>query len=113
MATLFREYFPMTKVRDGLFEIVERLYGVKMVPKNGIVGKDIWHEDVEWFDVVDGDGELLGEFFMDLYPREGKYGHAAQWGLVPRVRLADGRMQNLLQRWCATSPHPPTICQAC
>lgn len=101
-----REYFPMTKVRDGLFEIVDRLYGVKMVPKDGVVGRDVWHEDVEWFDVVDADGEVLGEFFMDLYPREGKYGHAAQWGLVPRVRLADGSMQKPVAALVCNFPAP-------
>ena len=103
---IVREYFPMAKVRDGLFEIVERLYGVKMMPKNGVVGKDVWHEDVEWFDVVDGDGEMLGEFFMDLYPREGKYGHAAQWGLVPRVRLADGSIQKPVAALVCNFPAP-------
>jgi len=101
-----REYFPMSKVRDGLFEIVNRLYGVTMVPKDGVVGKDIWHEDVEWFDVVDGDGEMLGEFFMDLYPREGKYGHAAQWGLVPRVKLADGSIQKPVAALVCNFPAP-------
>ncbi len=102
-----REYFPMTKVRDGLFDIVERLYGVTMVPKHGEVGADIWHESVEWFDVVDADGNVLGEFFMDLYPREGKYGHAAQWGLVPRVRLGEDRIQKPVAALVCNFP-PPT-----
>ena len=101
-----REYFPMTKVRDGLFEIVDRLYGVKMVPKTGSVGSTVWHEDVEWFDVVDANGDELGEFFMDLYPREGKYGHAAQWGLVPRVRLSDGSVQKPVAALVCNFPAP-------
>jgi thimet oligopeptidase len=101
-----REYFPMTKVRDGLFDIVQRLYGVRMVPKAGAVGSTVWHEDVEWFDVVDANGEMLGEFFMDLYPREGKYGHAAQWGLVPRVRRADGSLQRPVAALVCNFPSP-------
>ena len=81
------EYFPLSKVRDGLFEITDRLYGIEYIPMEAPADAPLWHEDVEYFEVRDREsGERLGEFFMDMYPRpeDEKYGHAAQWGLVSR-----------------------------
>ncbi|MBG83991.1 MAG: hypothetical protein CMJ40_05520 [Phycisphaerae bacterium] len=86
-STVVSEYFPLNKVRDGLFEITEQLYGIEYIPRNAPADAPLWHEDVEYFEVVDREsGERLGEFFMDMYPRpeDEKYGHAAQWGLVSR-----------------------------
>lgn len=103
-SNIVSEYFPLEKVRDGLFEITERLYGIEYVPMEPPADAPLWHEDVEYFGVVDrASGELLGEFFMDMYPRpeDEKYGHAAQWGLVSR------------KAWTANAVQTPVAAVVC
>ena len=56
---------------------------------------DSWHEDVRLFVMVDTEtGEEIGRFYLDLFPREGKFSHAAEFPLVPSRRLEDGSYQN-------------------
>ena len=83
-----RTYFDFTKVRAGLLAVTGRLFGIEYVE----VEAPTWHEDVASYDVV-RDGERLGRIHLDLHPRTGKYGHAAQFDLVPGIRgrqLAEG-----------------------
>jgi thimet oligopeptidase len=73
-----RKYFPTQKAIDYVLLVSQRLYGVTFreakVP--------VWNPDVRYFDVLDaGSGAYLSGFYLDLYPREGKYNHAAQFGL--------------------------------
>src|ERR1700733_5009852 len=64
-----RPYFPAEKVVDGMFAIVERLYGIRVKPATGV---PIWHPDVRYYEVHDRDGSLMGAFYADWYPRESK-----------------------------------------
>jgi thimet oligopeptidase len=73
-----RKYFPSDKSVDYVFAISQRLYGVKFreakVP--------VWNPDVRYFDVLDASsGKFISGFYIDLYPREGKFGHAAAFPL--------------------------------
>jgi thimet oligopeptidase len=68
-----REYFPTDKSIDYALAISQRLYNVKFRE----VKVPAWHEDVRYFDVFDEKGRFLSGFYLDLYPREGKYNHAA------------------------------------
>ena len=82
------EYFPMDAVLDGLFEVYQRLVGVRFVP---VAETLAWHEDVRLYAVQDtASGDHIGHFYMDLHPRPDKYGHAAAFMLKPGRRLADG-----------------------
>ena len=65
-------YFTEPKVLAGLFDVIESLYQVKVKPDSA----PVWHEDVRFFRVEDRDGRLLGQFYLDLYAREGKRGGA-------------------------------------
>jgi thimet oligopeptidase len=80
-AQLVRTYFDFQKVRAGLLDVTGRLFGIEYVP----VDVSVWHEDVATYDVL-RDGERLGRIHLDLHPRPGKYGHAAQFDLVPGIR---------------------------
>jgi len=88
------EYFPMQRVVDGLFTTTQSLYGLKYkdVTKNAdALGLPTWHPDVRLYEVDDkASGKLIGHFFIDLFPRPGKYTHAACWGLFARKKWADG-----------------------
>ncbi len=85
-----RPYFPKDKVVTGLFEVVNRLFGLTVKQRNDI---DVWHEDVEFFDVFDRNNNLRGSFYFDLYAREKKRGGAWMDDCVGRSKKADGSMQ--------------------
>ncbi|MCR6686548.1 M3 family metallopeptidase [Pseudoxanthomonas sp.] len=67
-----KRYFTEPKVLAGLFGVIESLYGVQVKPDQA----PVWHEDVRFFRVEDAGGRLLGQFYLDLYAREGKRGGA-------------------------------------
>ena len=66
-----RQYFTFDNVRQGIFDLTEDLFGFEIRPW----ATAVWHPDVETFEIVD-DGEVLGRFYLDSHPREGKYKHA-------------------------------------
>jgi oligopeptidase A len=85
------EYFPLQAVLDGLFDVYQRLVGVRFVP---VPDAKAWHPDVRLYAIEDAaDGSHISHFYMDLHPRPDKYGHAAAWNLVHGRRLPDGRYQ--------------------
>lgn len=95
-----REYFPMDKVVDGLFKTTQSLYGLEFrdvtKTKGGTKERPLWHEDVQLFEVYDkapgpNQGKMIGEFYMDLYPRDNKYTHFAQWSLVNHKNWTNGK----------------------
>ena len=83
-----KEFFPLDTVTKGLFAIYQDLLGLKFVQMENA---NAWFEDVQLFRVDDvKSGETLGYFFLDLHPREGKYGHYAIFNLQPSC-LDDSR----------------------
>ncbi len=78
---MLRPYFPEEKVLHGLFETVQRLYGLKIVEQPGV---DTWHDDVRYFTITDNADALRGSFYLDLYARANKRGGA--WMDECRVR---------------------------
>jgi oligopeptidase A len=64
-----RPYFPAERVVDGMFAIVERLFGVQVKRGDDV---PVWHPDVRYYEVREPDGQLLGAFYADWYPRETK-----------------------------------------
>lgn len=66
-----KEYFPLETVLNGMFEVFSELLGVKFVP----APMPVWHKEVRSYEVKEEDGTLAGYFYLDLFPREGKYKH--------------------------------------
>jgi len=67
-----KQYFTEPKVLAGLFDVIHGLYGLTVQPDQA----PVWHPDVRFFRVVDTQGALVGQFYLDLYAREGKRGGA-------------------------------------
>ncbi|MDH7453006.1 M3 family metallopeptidase [Luteimonas composti] len=67
-----KQYFTEPKVLAGLFGLIHDLYGLRVEPDTA----PVWHEDVRFYRLVDGDGALVGQFYLDAYAREGKRGGA-------------------------------------
>lgn len=85
-------YFPLDGVLDGMFDLVQETFGLEF---REVADPDVWHPDVRLFAIHDaGSKELLAHFYLDLFPREGKYGHAAEFPLVMSRRMEDGSYQN-------------------
>ncbi|MCY4587394.1 MAG: M3 family metallopeptidase [Bryobacterales bacterium] len=68
-----RPYFAFEKVLDGMFDLVGRLYGIKVVEESGV---SVWDNSVKYYSIDDADGTRLGSFYADFYPRENKRGGA-------------------------------------
>jgi thimet oligopeptidase len=85
-------YFPLDGVLAGMFDLVQETFGLEF---REIADPDVWHPDVRLFSIHDAaGGEQLAHFYLDLFPREGKYGHAAEFPLIMSRRLEDGSYQN-------------------
>ena len=85
-----RPYFPEQTVVAGLFEVVKRLFGLIIKPREGV---DVWHQDVKFYDVYDENEQLRGSFYLDLYAREKKRGGAWMDDCVGRRELTNGTVQ--------------------
>jgi oligopeptidase A len=79
-----KQYFPEPKVLEGMFRLVETLYGVRIAPD----AAETWHADVKFFRITDERGALVGRFFLDPYSRESKRGGAWMDDAVTRQRTA-------------------------
>jgi len=83
-----RRYFPLERVMEGMFLVYEHLFGVRFHP---IEPTRPWVEDLRLFVVEDSSSlEPLGAFYLDLYPRAGKYNHFAQFDVIGGKRLPNG-----------------------
>jgi thimet oligopeptidase len=90
-----RTYFDFDRVLGGILDVTGRLFGLRYER----VFPATWHKDVVVYDVfykdADPRGDALGRIYLDLFPRDGKYKHAACFPLAVGVRGADGERRAL------------------
>jgi len=86
-----RAYFPFQKVLDGMFHIYQSIFGLKF---ERITAPYKWVDDLQLYLVTDSaTGEPLGMFYLDMFPREGKFNHFAQFEIIGGKLLSDGKYQ--------------------
>ena len=81
-----KQYFPVEATVENVFEIYQRLLTYKF-QKTNTYKDTLWHKDVTMYDVYDVSDKtkypkLIGYFYLDLFPRDGKYGHAAVFPFI-------------------------------
>ncbi len=81
-----KQYFPEDAVLPGMFKLVETLYGLQI--KSSFA--PVWHDEVRFFDIRDAQGQLVGQFYLDMYARNSKRGGAWMDDVITRRRLASG-----------------------
>jgi oligopeptidase A len=99
-----RPYFPLPRVLAGLFEVAERLFGVRIRERQGV---SAWHEDVRFFDIVGATGQSAGGFYLDAYARPNKRSGAWMDECVGRKRLASGAALPVAYLVCNFLPPAP------
>src|SRR5215467_5595024 len=100
-----RAYFPFQKVLDGMFSIYQNIFGLKF---EKITAPYKWIDDLQLYLVTDAaSGEPLGMFYLDMFPREGKFNHFAQFDIISGKLLPDGKYQRPTVALLCNFP-PPT-----
>jgi len=82
-----RPYFPLERVVEGMFELVRRLYGIRVTEQPGV---PVWDPQTRFYTVADETGLELGGFYADWYPRENKRGGAWMDALITGGPATDG-----------------------
>jgi thimet oligopeptidase len=86
-----RNFFPYQKVVDGMFAIYQNIFGLKFTQ---IEPPFKWVDDLQLYVVTDSaTGEPLGMFYFDMFPREGKFNHFAEFEIIGGKLLPNGKYQ--------------------
>jgi thimet oligopeptidase len=102
-AEQLRVYFPYQSVLDGMFKIYQRIFGLKF---ERVEAPYKWVDDLQLYTVSDAKtGEPMGLFYLDMFPRDGKYNHFAQFGIIEGKLLPDGKYQRPV--CCLVCNFPP------
>ncbi len=96
-----KSYFPADRVIDGLFAVVNRLYGLKI---DQVQGVDSWHPDVKFFRIRDRNEDIRGRFYLDLYARPNKRGGAWMDECVSRKITGSAKQTPVAYLTCNFSP---------
>ncbi|KAJ1729467.1 metalloendopeptidase [Coemansia biformis] len=99
-----KQYFPMKEVTRGILDMYQEMLGLRFVR---VDSPPVWHADVEMYEVWEAEGDaFVGHFYLDLYPRENKYNHAAVWPIRPGFVRADGSREYPVAAMVANFPKP-------
>ena len=84
-----KQYFPLPKVLEGLFGVIQTLFGVRIESAD----LPVWHADVQSFSVQNPSGEIIAYFYLDPYARQGKRGGAWMDDARGRREFSNGEVQ--------------------
>jgi thimet oligopeptidase len=99
-----RDFFPFQKVLEGMFNIYQSIFGLKF---EQIDAPYKWIPDLQLYMVTDAaSGEPLGMFYLDMFPRDGKFNHFAEFGIISGKQLADGKYQRPVCALLCNFPPP-------
>ena len=100
-----RNYFPFQRVLEGMFRIYQDIFGLKF---EQVTAPYKWIDDLQLYMVTDSaSGEPLGMFYLDMFPREGKFNHFAQFDIIGGKLRSDGKYQRPTVALLCNFP-PPT-----
>ncbi len=103
-AEQLRVYFPYERVLEGLFAIYQHIFDLKF---ERVEPPYKWVGDLQLYAVSDAKtGQPLGLFYLDMFPRDGKYNHFAQFGIIEGKLLADGKYQRPVCALICNFPPP-------
>ena len=107
-----KQYFPVQHVIDSVFAIYQEMLGVKFARAD----VPVWQPDVQAYNVTDAaTGRPLGRFYLDLFPRPGKYDHFANFPIIPRRVMPDGSIRlaetSIVGNWPQPAPGKPALLQ--
>lgn len=101
---MLRPYFPLERVVAGMFEIVGRLYGIKVTEREGVPA---WDPAVKFYDIIEAStGEVFGSFYADWFPRENKRGGAWMDAFLTGQPGVEGRYTPHLGLMCGNMTPP-------
>lgn len=109
-AEAIKRYFPAKHTIDAILGVYAKLFDVRFTLDDALPR---WTPDVLAYDVSEADGRYIGSFFLDLYPRPGKYSHFADFPLQPHRVLADGTVRAplgaIIGNWQAPADGLPAL----
>jgi len=99
-----RDFFPFQRVLEGMFNIYQSIFGLKF---EKIAAPYKWIDDLQFYMVTDAaTGEPLGMFYLDMFPREGKFNHFAEFPIISGKLLSDGKYQRPVAALLCNFPPP-------
>ncbi|KAJ1976919.1 metalloendopeptidase [Dimargaris cristalligena] len=106
-----KQYFSMENVTNGMLDIYQTVLGLRFVETKDA---PIWHSEVRVFEVWDSKtNDFIGHFYLDLFPRKGKYNHAACFPIRSGSLLADGSYSTpvaaMVANFSKPTPNAPSL----
>lgn len=99
-----KKYFPLDETLDEVFKFYEELFSLKF---KEVKSDNIWHPDVRQISIYDKETDyFFGTFYLDLYPREGKFNYFSYYGLTPSYEKEDGTLVNSVGCILGNFPKP-------
>ncbi|KAJ2847794.1 metalloendopeptidase, partial [Coemansia erecta] len=105
-----KQYFPMKQVTRGILDVYQKMLNLRFVK---VADPPVWHPDVEMYEVWEAQGDaFVGHFYLDLFPRDAKYNHAAVWPIRPGFAKSDGTHEFPVAAMVANFPKPTSSAPA-